>query len=73
MNIELLEQAVAYTFSGDVYPDGKKTRTLKNVAKDAKAESLVKIGKALSELQRDDGLVAITLIQKNDIAIEPAD
>ena len=48
MNFELLEQSVQYTFSSESYTNGKLTRTLKNVAKDATASALAQVGQALS-------------------------
>ena len=73
MNIELKELAIQYTFAGEKYKDGKKARTLQNVTTTAKPEDLVKVGRAVSMLQKDDGLLKATLIQHSDIEIESLD
>lgn len=70
MNITLVEQSIQYTFAGEKYKKGKKARILKNVNIDAKPEDLVKIGKVMSRLQRDEGLLTATLIQHSDIKVE---
>lgn len=69
MEFELLEQSVMYRFNNEAYGDkGYKDRTLKNVRKDASAEAVVSIGKAMAGLQ-DDVLSATTLIQKHGVPI----
>lgn len=68
MNFELLEQSVQYTFSSESYTNGKLTRTLKNVAKDATASALAQVGQALSSLQSDT-LSDTILIQKQNIKL----
>ena len=68
MNFELLEQSVQYTFSSESYTNGKLTRTLKNVAKDATSSALAQVGQALSSLQGDTLSDAI-LIQKQNIKL----
>lgn len=73
MNMELVEQSIQYTFAGEKYNKGKKTRILQNVNTTAKPEDLVKVGKALSSLQKDKGLLSATLIQHSDIEIESLD
>lgn len=70
MNITLVEQSIQYTFAGEKYKKGKKARILKNVNIDAKPENLVKVGKVMSRLQKDNGLLNATLIQHSDIKIE---
>ena len=73
MKIELLEQEIQYTFAGKDYKDNKMKRTMKNVKKDAQASDLINVGKALSRLHKDDGLIGATLVQHSDISIENAD
>ncbi|MCF1783906.1 MAG: DUF1659 domain-containing protein [Lactobacillus mulieris] len=68
MNFELLEQSVQYTFSSESYTNGKLTRSLKNVTKDATASALAQVGQALSSLQGDTLSDAI-LIQKQNIKL----
>ena len=68
MNYELMEQSVQYTFNNEKYTDGFKKRILKNVKKDASADSLVLVGKTIAGLQ-DDTLGAAMLIQKHGIAL----
>ncbi|MBP2057421.1 hypothetical protein J2Z60_000585 [Lactobacillus colini] len=63
----LIEQNIQFTFSGDNYKDGKMSRIYKNVRRDAAASDLVKVGKAISSLQKDKGLVEAILIQKSAV------
>lgn len=67
MNFELQEQSVQYTFNNEKYTDGFKKRVLKNVKKDASADALMSVGKAIAGLQ-DDVVGAAVLIQKHGIA-----
>lgn len=67
MNFELQEQSVQYTFNNEKYTDGFKKRILKNVKKDATADALMSVGKAIAGLQ-DDVVGAVVLIQKHGIA-----
>lgn len=69
MKSELVEQSVQFTFAGKNYKDGEKTRTMKNIKLDASAEDIVKVGQALSSLQKDDGLTNVTLVQHSDIKL----
>lgn len=66
----LIEQNIQFTFSGDNYKDGKMSRIYKNVRKDAAAADLVKVGKAISGLQKDNGLVEAVLIQKSTVDLD---
>ena len=47
---------------GEKYSKGKKSRILKNVKKQASAEEVMKVGNAMSELQKDDGIKTARLI-----------
>lgn len=47
MNFELTEQSIKFTFGNKKYKSGLKNRTFKNVSKDAKADALNNVGKAL--------------------------
>lgn len=68
MNYELLEQSVQFTFGNKKYGENGKKKIYKNVKKEAKAESLKKVGEAISSLQKDS-LDAIVLIQKHGVAL----
>nr|TVV05553.1 DUF1659 domain-containing protein [Lactobacillus jensenii] len=68
MNFELREQSVQYTLASESSTNGKLTRTMKNVAKDASANTLAQVGQALSSLQGDTLSDAI-LIQKQNIKL----
>lgn len=66
-NTQLVEQSIQFTFAGDKYKDGETSRIYKNVSPDATAQALVSVGNAISGLQKDDGLIAATLIQRSAI------
>lgn len=68
MNYELLEQSVQFTFSNEKYGENGKKKIYKNVKKDTQAQSLKKVGEAISSLQKDS-LDAIVLIQKHGVAL----
>lgn len=67
MEFILKDQSVQFTFAGEKYTNGKKNRILKNVKKVASAEDVMKVGKALSKLQKDDGVKNARLISYSDI------
>lgn len=67
MEFILKDQSVQFTFAGEKYTKGKKNRILKNVKKAASAEDVMKVGKALSKLQKDDGVKNARLISYSDI------
>ena len=67
MEFVLKDQSVQFTFAGEKYNNGKKNRILKNVKKQASAEDVMKVGKALSKLQKDDGIKSARLISYSDI------
>lgn len=67
MEFILKDQSVQFTFAGEKYTNGKKNRILKNVKKVASAEDIMKVGKALSKLQKDDGVKNARLISYSDI------
>jgi hypothetical protein len=67
MEFILKDQSVQFTFAGEKYSNGKKNRILKNVKKQASAEDVMKVGKALSKLQKDDGIKSARLISYSDI------
>ncbi|MDE6546390.1 MULTISPECIES: DUF1659 domain-containing protein [Lactobacillus] len=67
MEFILKDQSVQFTFAGEKYTNGKKNRILKNVKKAASAEDVMKVGKALSKLQKDDGVKNARLISYSDI------
>ena len=62
MEFILKDQSVQFTFAGEKYSKGKKSRILKNVKKQASAEEVMKVGNAMSELQKDDGFNTARLI-----------
>ena len=47
MNFELTEQSIQFTFGNKKYKSGLKNRSFKNVSKDAKADALQNVGKAM--------------------------
>lgn len=67
MEFVLKDQSVQFTFAGEKYSNGKKNRILKNVKKQASDEDVMKVGKALSKLQKDDGIKSARLISYSDI------
>ena len=67
MEFVLKDQSVQFTFAGEKYSNSKKNRILKNVKKQASAEDVMKVGKALSKLQKDDGIKSARLISYSDI------
>lgn len=66
MNFELTEQSIKFTFGNKKYKSGLKNRTFKNVSKDAKADALNNVGKAIAALQ-EDSLDDAILIQERRI------
>lgn len=66
MNFELTEQSIQFTFGNKKYTSGLKNRSFKNVSKDAKADALQNVGKAIASLQ-DDSLDDAILIQRRRI------
>lgn len=66
-NMKLVEQSIQFTFAGDKYKDGENSRIYKNVRTDADTAALVSVGKAISGLQKDDGLIEAVLIQRSAI------
>ena len=67
MEFVLKDQSVQFTFAGKKYSNGKKNRILKNVKKQASAEEVMKVGNALSKLQKDAGIKSARLISYSDI------
>ena len=67
MEFILKDQSVQFTFIGEKYNHGKKNKILKNVKKQVKAEDIMKVGKALSSLQKDAGIQKARLISYSDI------
>lgn len=67
MEFILKEQSVQYTFAGEKYNKGKKSRILKNVKKKVSAEEVMKMGQAISKLQKDAGIKGARLISYSDI------
>ena len=66
MNFELTEQSIQFTFGNKKYKGGLKNRSFKNVSKDAQADALENVGKAIASLQ-DDSLDDVILIQRRRI------
>ena len=66
MKFELTEQSIQFTFGNKKYKSGLKNRSFKNVSKDAKADDLQNVGKAIASLQ-DDSLDDAILIQRRRI------
>ena len=60
MNFELTEQSIQFTFGNKEYKSGLKNRSFKNVSKDAQADALQNVGKAIASLQ-DDSLDEISI------------
>ncbi|WP_297816357.1 DUF1659 domain-containing protein [uncultured Lactobacillus sp.] len=69
MKSALVEQSVKFTFTGSQYKNNTKERTLKNLKLDAAPDAIAQVGKAMSELQKDDGLGAAVLIQHHAIEL----
>lgn len=67
MEFILKDQSVQFTFAGKKYSNGKKSRILKNVKKQASAEEVMRVGNALSKLQKDDGVRTARLISYSDV------
>lgn len=67
MEFILKDQSVQFTFAGEKYSKGKKSRILKNVKKQASAEEVMKMGNAMSKLQKGDGIKTARLISYSDI------
>lgn len=68
MKTEFLEAGIQYTYGNDKYKDNKKSRTLKNVKKDADPAGLLAVGKAISGLQGDT-LLEATIITRTGIEV----
>ncbi|GHV96944.1 hypothetical protein lacNasYZ03_12320 [Lactobacillus nasalidis] len=68
MNFTLTDQSIQYTFKADKYDKGQMQRSLQNVKPEASAESLVKVGQAISKLQGDE-LTGLTLVQKHGLSL----
>lgn len=66
MNFELTEQSIQFTFGNKKYKSGLRNRSFKNVSKDAQADTLQNVGKAIAGLQ-DDSLDDAILIQRRRI------
>ena len=66
MNFELTEQSIQFTFGNKKYKSGLKNRSFKNVGKDAQADAIENVGKAITSLQ-DDSLDDVVLIQRRRI------
>ena len=66
MNFELTEQLIQFTFGNKKYKSGLKNRSFKNVGKDAQADAIENVGKAITSLQ-DDSLDDAVLIQRRRI------
>ena len=71
MNFELTEQSIQFTFGNKEYKSGLKNRSFKNVSKDAQADALENVGKAIASLQ-DDSLDDAVLIQRR-LIVEAAE
>lgn len=67
MEFILKDQSVQFTFAGEKYSKGKKSRILKNVKKQASAEEVMKVENAMSKLQKDDGIKTARLISYSNI------
>lgn len=67
MEFILKDQSVQFIFAGEKYTNGKKSRILKNVRKEVKAEDVMKVGNAISKLQKDDGIKEARLISYSEI------
>ena len=66
MYFELTEQSIQFTFGNKKYKSGLKNRSFKNVSKDAQADALQNVDKAIASLQ-DDSLDEAILIQRRRI------
>ena len=66
MNFELTEQSIQFTFGNKKYESGLKNRSFKNVSKDAQADALQNVDKAIASLQ-DDSLDDAVFIQRRRI------
>ena len=66
MNFGLTEPSIQFTFGNKKCKSGLKNRSFKNVSKDAKADALQNVGKAIAGLQ-DDSLDDAILIQRRRI------
>lgn len=66
MNFGLTERSIQFTFGNKKCKSGPKNRSFKNVSKDAKADALQNVGKAITSLQ-DDSLDGTVLIQRRRI------
>ena len=66
MNFGLTEPSIQFTFGNKKCKSGLKNRTFKNVGKDAQADALENVGKAIAGLQ-DDSLDDAVLIQRRRI------
>ena len=66
MNFGLTEPSIQFTFGNKKYKRGLKNRSFKNVSKDAQADALENVGKAIAGLQ-DDSLDDAILIQRRRI------
>lgn len=72
MNYELTEQSVQFTFGNKRYKSGLATKNYANVAKDAPADQLNEVGKAIADLQ-DDSLDDVILVQKHRVVEAPTE
>ncbi|CCI81375.1 DUF1659 domain-containing protein [Lactobacillus hominis] len=70
MKTNLVEQSVKFGFSGAKYKDNLKERTFKNLKLDADAQKVAQVGRALSTLQKDDGLQSAMLIQHHELELD---
>ena len=66
MNFGLTEPSIQFTFGNKKCKSGPKNRSFKNVSKDAQADALENVGKAIAGLQ-DDSLDDAILIQRRRI------
>ena len=66
MNFGLTEPSIQFTFGNKKCKSGLKNRSFKNVSKDAQADALENVGKAIAGLQ-DDSLDDAILIQRRRI------
>lgn len=68
MNTEFLAAGIEYSYGNDKYKDGKKSRTFKNVKKDADPVALAAVGHKICDLQ-GDSLLEATIITKTGIEL----
>ena len=66
MNFGLTEPSIQFTFGNKKCKSGLKNRSFKNVSKDAQADALQNVGKAIAGPQ-DDSLDDAILIQRRRI------